>query len=267
MIDTALFVLGTTTPEVEASLLLRHLAFTPPAWRTVPHDQMSRVQLPERFDLAVFGPGFFDLLPPHEHRLAVHNVVTHLQPSARVIALAPGRLTDYLVHAEACGLKLIDDRMGDRMGDRTDDEQQTTTIMHRRTARTTIHDLVAEARRGLARLTPGDLANRLATDRAIVLDTRTPTDRERFGVIPGSLHTPRTTLEWMCDPASGYSHERIVGLEQCLVTVCNEGYSSSLSAASLQQLGFRNATDLIGGVMAWKALGLPMEQPDHTRFN
>lgn len=254
---TALLALGTTTPEATSSIVHR-LAVTHTGWRAVSHELIARVQLAERFDLAVFGPGFFGLLPPHEHRLAVHNVVTHLQPSARVIALSPFGLPTYLDHAQACGLKLIDDHTSDL---------STTAIIHRRTGRTTIHDLVAEARRGLHRLSPGELANLLATDRATVLDTRTPTDRERFGVIPGSIHMPRTTLEWMCDPASGYSHERIVGFEQCLVTVCNEGYSSSLSAASLQRLGFRHATDLVGGVMAWKTAGLPIEQPDHTRFN
>jgi phosphonate transport system substrate-binding protein len=217
----ALLAVGESTDETMS--LVNSLTVAPPRWRTINHDVIPRVQLPERFDLAVFSPGFFNVLPAHEHRLAIHNVVTHLQPSAQVIAFLPLGKSGYLEHAQSCGLKLIDDRT------------VTAAVVHRRTARTTIHDLVAEARLGLQRLTPAVLANRLTAGRAIVLDTRTPTDRSRFGVIPGSIHAPRTTLEWMCDPTSGYSHERIVGFDQMLVTVCNEGYSSSLAAASLQR--------------------------------
>lgn len=223
--------------------------------REVASDEIARIQIPERFGLAVLGPGLFESIPEHDHRLAVHNVVTHLEPSASVIAIDVPDPATYLELARACGLLHVTEEPVDGF------------ITHRRTARVTIHDLVAEARAGLKRVDPQELERLLASGGAIVLDTRTPTDRERFGVIPGSIHMPRTTLEWMCDPASGYSHERITGFEQRLVAVCNEGYSSSLSAASLQRLGFRNATDLVGGVMAWKAAGLPVDSPDHTRFN
>ncbi len=256
-VGRALMALGAESADV-TSMLIGGLVPSIPTWNVVPQQAIARIQLPERFDLAVFGPGFFDTLPTHEHRLAVHSVVAHLQPAAQVIALFPVNRDPYLHHAHVCGLKLVDDRLT---------ESASLAIFHRRTSRLTIHDLVANARHSLERLSPDQLAELLTNDRAVVLDTRTPTDRERFGVIPGSIHMPRTTLEWMCDPTSGYSHERIVGFEQCLVTVCNEGYSSSLAAASLQQLGFHHATDLVGGVMAWKAAGLPIEQPDHTRFS
>ena len=82
----------------------------------------------------------------------------------------------------------------------------------------------------------------------VVLDTRTPTDRDRFGVIAGSVHAPRTVLEWAVDPASGYHHPAVRGFDQRLVVVCHEGYSSSLAAQSLRRLGFHRATDLVGGV-------------------
>lgn len=258
---SGLLALGAASPAV-TSTLLNSVIGQSPTLRIVPPDIVGTVQLAERFDLAVFGPGFFDVIPVHEHRLAVHNVVTHLEPSAQVIALLPvadaaHRHGEYLAYAQACGLKAVPDPA----------DSAAMAVIHRRTARTTIHDLVAEARRGLRRLAPIELADLLAHDGAIVLDIRTPTDRERFGVIPGSIHAPRTTLEWMCDPASGYSHERLDGFEQLLVAVCNEGYSSSLAAASLQRLGFRHATDLIGGVMAWRAAGLAVDRPDHTHFS
>jgi rhodanese-related sulfurtransferase len=211
----------------------------------------ARVQLQNQFDAGAITAEAWASVPEWERRLLVHNLVVHLAPGALVVTDAhPDEVAE---HALACGLLPAGDGF---------------PTAFRRTERTTIHDLVAQARQGLQRITPAELAARLDNDpTCVVLDTRTPTDRERFGVIPNSVHMPRTTLEWMCDPASGYSHERIVSFEQSLVAVCNEGYSSSLSAASLQRLGFANATDLVGGVMGWKNADLPIEQPDHTRFN
>ena len=66
-----------------------------------------------------------------------------------------------------------------------------------------------------------------------------------------------SVIQWRVDPASGYADPAISGFDQTLIVVCNEGYSSSLAAASLQRLGFRKATDLVGGYRGWKAQGLP----------
>ncbi len=132
--------------------------------------------------------------------------------------------------------------------------------------RLTINDTLDEARQGLARLTPAEAAAAQAAG-ALIIDTRTPTDREREGVIPGPIHFARTVLEWQVDPASGYGDPAITGLDQHLIIVCNEGYASSLAAATLQRLGFRRATDMIGGFRAWRAAGLPILMPgptDHT---
>ncbi len=103
----------------------------------------------------------------------------------------------------------------------------------------------------------------------IVLDTRTPTDREADGTIPGSRHAPRTVLEWLVDPASGYSLDEIVGFDQPIVVVCGQGYSSSLAARSLRELGFARAGDLIGGFAAWRSARLPIVPPSdhHTEEN
>jgi len=40
--------------------------------------------------------------------------------------------------------------------------------------------------------------------------------------------------------------------------MCVEGYTSSLAAASLQDLGVAGATDLAGGFRAWQRAGLPV---------
>ena len=67
-------------------------------------------------------------------------------------------------------------------------------------------------------------------------------------------------LEWRVDPAAdpAFHNPHVYGLDQRLVLVCADGYSSSLAAATLRDLGFGRATDLEGGFTAWKQLGLPV---------
>ncbi|MXW94904.1 MAG: rhodanese-like domain-containing protein [Acidimicrobiaceae bacterium] len=138
--------------------------------------------------------------------------------------------------------------------------------------RTTVAELLAEARRGLRRFGPEELAAALnagpGTDpvpgsdaRPLVIDIRDRDDRERTGMIPGSVSIPLLVLEWRCDPTAGHSHPAVQSLDQPLVTVCNEGYTSSFAAASLKRLGFEQAADLEGGVGGWGAAGLPLVQP------
>lgn len=126
-------------------------------------------------------------------------------------------------------------------------------------ARRTIEDLLADARRGLARLRPEETLAAQARG-ALVVDTRSADDRRRDGVIPGSLHIPLSVLEWRLDPAAdpAYRSPHVRGLEQQIVLVCAHGYSSSLAAARLQEIGFGGATDLAGGFEAWRSSGLPV---------
>ena len=136
------------------------------------------------------------------------------------------------------------------------------TIAVTRTLAVTLEQLLADARRGLRRLTPLEVRDAVADAGALILDVRTPTDRAQFGCIPGSLHMPRTALEWQVAPDAPLRSPKIQGLDQHLVVVCNHGLSSSLAAATLQQLGFLRATDLIGGVIGWAEAGLPLEPPE-----
>ena len=91
----------------------------------------------------------------------------------------------------------------------------------------------------------------------LVIDIRDRDDRERTGMIAGSISIPLLVLEWRCDPTSGHSHPAVQSLDQPVVTVCNEGYTSSFAAASLRRLGFSRAADLEGGVEGWAEAGLP----------
>lgn len=92
---------------------------------------------------------------------------------------------------------------------------------------------------------------------AVLVDTRSGDARERDGVVPGALHVPRTVLEWRLDPTSEWRSPRLAGGEQ-IVLLCDHGYSSSLAAASLVELGV-DAGDVIGGFEAWAAAGLPVK--------
>jgi rhodanese-related sulfurtransferase len=95
---------------------------------------------------------------------------------------------------------------------------------------------------------------------AVLVDIRSEVQRERDGVIPGAHFHPRNVLEWRLDPASGHCDPVLAGdLDRHVILVCNEGYQSSLAAATLQELGFTRATDLAGGFQAWRAAGLPVE--------
>ncbi len=129
--------------------------------------------------------------------------------------------------------------------------------------RFTVRALLAEARAQLTRVTPEQAFAALRAG-ALILDTRCDAERAREGVIPGSLHTPLSQIQWLVDPASGYQHPAIEGFDQTLIVVCNEGYSSSLAAASLKRLGFVNATDMDGGFRGWKAAGLPVCPPENN---
>jgi rhodanese-related sulfurtransferase len=81
--------------------------------------------------------------------------------------------------------------------------------------------------------------------------------RSDEGELPGALVIERNHLEWRLDPASDARIPEAVDHDVEIVVVCSEGYSSSLAAASLQDLGLHRATDLIGGFRAWKDAGLP----------
>ena len=93
---------------------------------------------------------------------------------------------------------------------------------------------------------------------AVIIDIRSQDARELDGVIPGSLHVPRTVLEWRVALDSPWRNPHLGGLDQRLILVCDHGYSSILAAGNLVKLGFHRAGDVIGGFEAWKREGLPV---------
>jgi rhodanese-related sulfurtransferase len=121
----------------------------------------------------------------------------------------------------------------------------------------TIDEVVERARRRLLRVTPEQAAAELAQG-ALLVDTRTESQRAVQGEIPSAIVIDRTVLEWRLDPTSPSRIELATDHHVRVIVVCADGYSSSLAAASLQDIGLVNATDVIGGFEAWQSAGLPI---------
>jgi rhodanese-related sulfurtransferase len=120
-----------------------------------------------------------------------------------------------------------------------------------------IEVLLAEARNGLDRLDARQAQAALAAG-ALLIDIRSEGQRRTDGCVAGALVVERNVLEWRCDPTSAARDARI-DVTRRLIVMCDEGFQSSLAAATLRQLGLAGATDLIGGFQAWRAAGLPVE--------
>jgi len=120
----------------------------------------------------------------------------------------------------------------------------------------TIDDILADARARLRRLSPEEAAA-AAGEGAVLVDIRPAAQRASEGEIPGVLIVERNVLEWRFDPACD-ARLPMAAYDLQVIVVCSEGYTSSLAAASLQDLGVHRATDLAGGFRAWAASGLPV---------
>jgi len=125
-------------------------------------------------------------------------------------------------------------------------------------ARHTIDEILDAARLGVERIEPAALPD-LIERGAHVIDIRTAATREPEGHLPGATVIDRLVLEWRLDPSSAHRMDGGPEHDDTIVVVCNEGYYSSLAARDLRDLGFENATDLIGGFRAYSGAGLPTE--------
>ncbi len=124
--------------------------------------------------------------------------------------------------------------------------------------------MLAAARARLPRLDAVTAARLLAEGSIVLVDTRPQHQRDDAGEVPGALVVDRNVLEWRFDPRSA-ARLPIARYDLPLVVLCAQGYSSSLAAASLQELGLSRATDVVGGFEAWLAAGLPIVRADPAR--
>jgi rhodanese-related sulfurtransferase len=120
----------------------------------------------------------------------------------------------------------------------------------------TIGQMLAQARERLRRLGP-EQADAAVRAGALLVDIRPQAQRAEEGEIPGALLVERNVLEWRFDPASDARLPQ-ASYDLSVIVVCSAGYTSSLAAAALQELGISQATDLAGGFQAWAAAGLPV---------
>jgi len=130
-------------------------------------------------------------------------------------------------------------------------EGQTTAAIDR---------LLAQARAGLDRVPVSELAAEIEAG-ALVVDTRPAEQRSRDGALPGAVVVDRNVLEWRLDPTSPHRLPEAADPRRRIIIVCNEGFSSSLAAATLRQLGCVRATDLVDGFQGWLRAGGQPEPP------
>ncbi|MBB5343714.1 rhodanese-like domain-containing protein [Tunturibacter empetritectus] len=104
----------------------------------------------------------------------------------------------------------------------------------------------------------------VATTEATLVDIRPEGQRAIEGSIAGALVVERNVLEWRFDPASGARLPVATDHDIQVIVFCSEGYTSSLAAAALQDLGLWRATDMVGGFHAWHATSLPIVPPSNA---
>jgi rhodanese-related sulfurtransferase len=124
-----------------------------------------------------------------------------------------------------------------------------------------IEQVLSAARARLRRLSPDEAHEALVKTEAILVDIRPESQRAIEGSIAGALVVERNVLEWRFDPASSTRLPVATDHDLQVIVFCSEGYTSSLAAAALQDLGLCRATDLVGGFHAWHATGLPIVPP------
>jgi rhodanese-related sulfurtransferase len=122
----------------------------------------------------------------------------------------------------------------------------------------TVAQLLDDARKDLPRLAPQEAYQVILAGAALV-DIRSETQRLEDGEVACATHIPRNVLEWRLDPASAHRDSQLARSDRVVIVLCDEGYQSSLAAATLRRFGL-DAADVVGGCQAWRAAGLPVER-------
>jgi len=130
-----------------------------------------------------------------------------------------------------------------------------------RSATLSIEQVLSGARARLRRLSPDEAYEAMVNKEATLVDIRSEGRREIEGSIADALVVERNVLEWRFDPASSARLAVATDHDIQVIVFCSEGYTSSLAAIALQDLGLHRATDMIGGFQAWRAMGLPTIPP------
>jgi rhodanese-related sulfurtransferase/mannose-6-phosphate isomerase-like protein (cupin superfamily) len=194
----------------------------------------------------------------HDYAHDVRNV--SLAPAVSIHAYSPplNEMNEY----ELDGSRLVS---RERATERTETLDQEWQAQRRKpengVGALSIEQKLSTARSRLQRLSPDEAYERVAITEAILVDIRPEGQREIEGSVPGALIVERNVLEWRFDPASSARLPVAIDHDLQVIVLCSEGYTSSLAAASLQDLGLWRATDVVGGFQAWSAAGLPIVLP------
>ena len=177
-------------------------------------------------------------------------------PAISIHAYSPP-LTD-MNEYELDGIALIPRENASERVQKLEQEQQRQQLdPPDRSGASTIDQVLSTARSRLRRLSPHDAIAATADESTVLVDIRPAAQRALEGTIPNALVIERNVLEWRFDPASSARLPQATDHDLQVIVFCSEGYTSSLAAASLQDLGLWRATDVVGGFKAWRAAGLP----------
>jgi rhodanese-related sulfurtransferase len=188
----------------------------------------------------------------------VRNV--SLAPAVSIHAYSPplNEMNEY----ELDGSQLVPREHPSERAERLDREWRTQRLQPiNRTGALSIEQILSAARARLRRLSPDKAYEAVAKTGATLIDIRPEAQRAIEGSIPGALIVERNVLEWRFDPTSNARLPVATDHDLQVILFCSEGYTSSLAAAALQDLGLWRATDVVGGFHAWRATGLPNVPP------
>ena len=192
-----------------------------------------------------FGPDYM-----HD----VRNV--SLAPAVSIHSYSPP-LTDMNAYELDGNLLVLRERASERAEKLVQESYAQTRKTANRTGALGIEQMLSAARARLRRLSPDEAYEAVANTETLLVDIRPEGQRAIEGSIPGALIVERNVLEWRLDPASSARLPVATDHDLQVIVFCSEGYTSSLAAAALQDLGLSRATDIVGGFHAWSAAGLP----------
>lgn len=225
----------------------------------------------------VVATGILEEYRPGEESLAVHPGTPRafgpnyahdvrnasLAPAISIHAYSPP--LDEMNEYELDGGQLVPRDRGPGKAETLDAEWRVQKQrLEDRPAALSIEQVLSTARARLRRLTPREAYEATAETGTILVDIRPEVQRAIEGGIPGALVIERNVLEWRFDPTSSARLPVATDHDLQVVVFCSEGFTSSLAAASLQELGLWRATDIVGGFHAWRATGLPILPADKT---
>jgi len=184
-------------------------------------------------------------------------------PAVSIHAYSPP-LTDANEYELDRNLLVLRERASGRAEKLVQESHAQTWKAENRTGALSIEQVLSAARARLRRLSPDEAYESVAKKETILVDIRSEGQRAIEGSIPGALIVERNVLEWRLDPASSARLPVATDHDLQVIVFCSEGYTSSLAAAALQDLGLWRATDMVGGFHAWSTAGLPIVPPSET---